>query len=210
MKRFLILFFSFLIMPCILANPVLNVSQEEEKIILYRLSGQYLKEITAITDEAARYLILVYRQNQLATPPQKLAIVFDIDETALSNYKGFYSAPAQQTPLMKPAIAPVRNLYRIALQHHVAVFFVTGRRESTRAALTANLKQAGYYKWKKLYMRPDEDHNASVVPYKTGARKKITTAGYSIVFTMGDQEADLEGSNTGQTYKLPNPFYYTN
>ncbi|WP_371440268.1 HAD family acid phosphatase [Candidatus Coxiella mudrowiae] len=49
----------------------------------------------------------------------------------------------------------------------VAIFFVTGRYENHQAPTIMNLKDAGYTKWVHLYMKPNNYHLASVIPYKT-------------------------------------------
>jgi len=210
MKRLFLLLLVLCFTSSIFGNTPETLSAQNEKILVYRVSGQYLKDITQVANDAARYLIVAYHKNELNPSPKKLAIVLDIDETSLSNYKNFRFEDGHvvvDRKHMEPAIPPVRNLYRIALQHHVAVFFVTGRRETERDFTEKNLRQAGYYKWKKLYMRPVDDTADSMFNYKNNARQKIADAGYDIVLTMGDQEVDLEGTNTGQRYKLPNPFY---
>ena len=56
-------------------------------------------------------------------------------------------------------------------------------------------------------MRPDDDKQSSVIPYKTSMRKKITRMGYEIVLNIGDQKSDLDGGYADKTYRLPNPFY---
>ena len=60
--------------------------------------------------------------------------------------------------------------------------------------------------------RPDDDHNASVVPFKSGERKKIQAGGYRIIANVGDQQSDLDGDKDGTyaecPFKMPNPFYF--
>jgi predicted secreted acid phosphatase len=206
MKQFLLFLLLLCVMPLSMAEPSLNLSQQDKEMLVDRLSGPYLKEITRITGEAERYLLMAYRMNQQSATPQQLAVVFDVSNTALSNYKRIYEnhrAADNASAIMKPAIPPVRNLYRVALEHHINVFFITSAKEHRRARLEANLKQVGYYRWSGLCMMPDDNKNLSVLDYKNAVRRQITKAGYKIILTMGDQETDIEGPNTGQKYKLP-------
>lgn len=48
----------------------------------------------------------------------------------------------------------------------------------------------------------------SAVDFKAPERKKIQDAGYTILFTMGDQQSDLDGGFAERTFKLPNPVYF--
>ena len=50
-------------------------------------------------------------------------------------------------------------------------------------------------------------HGKSAIVYKTTIRKQLTDDGYTIVFSMGDQNSDLKGGFAEKGYKLPNPFY---
>jgi len=50
---------------------------------------------------------------------------------------------------------------------------------------------------------------ATLVPYKTGARKDLEKKGARIVLNVGDQQSDLSGGHAKYTVKLPNPMYFT-
>jgi len=143
--------------------------------------------------------------------------VFDIDETSLSNYEILYALDfAFVTGLLipeiekakDPAIRPTLKLYNHAIENGVAVFFITGRPEKIREATAKNLKDVGYTKWNKLFLKPDDYDKKSVIPYKCGARKSIEDGGYYIVVNIGDQFSDLAGGYAEKTFKLPNPYYY--
>ena len=47
----------------------------------------------------------------------------------------------------------------------------------------------------------------SVVPYKSGERRKLVRAGYDIIVNIGDQASDLRGGFADHRVKLPNPMY---
>jgi putative acid phosphatase of HAD superfamily subfamily IIIB len=46
------------------------------------------------------------------------------------------------------------------------------------------------------------------VPFKSGERAKIASAGYTIIATIGDQQSDIDGGSAECGFKLPNPFYF--
>ena len=105
------------------------------------------------------------------------------------------------------AIDGTLALYKAAKQHHVAVFFITGRHEGERAATEKNLKAAGYANWDGLMLRRAND-NATTIEYKSAARAKIAEQGYTIIANAGDQASDLAGGYAERAYKLPNPMYF--
>src|SRR5437899_1483729 len=92
----------------------------------------------------------------------------------------------------------------------VAVFFVTGRRDTDaqRQATIKNLTAAGYQGWAGLSLRPLSDHEPSVIPYKSGERAKIAAQGYTIIANVGDQQSDLAGGYADRAYKVHDPFYF--
>ena len=53
---------------------------------------------------------------------------------------------------------------------------------------------------------PDSPERAA--DFKSGERKKLKDAGYTIVVNIGDQDSDLAGEPSLRSFKLPNPFYY--
>lgn len=146
---------------------------------------------------------------------KKLAIVFDIDETALSNYSaivadGFVYGPksqAEATDEIGTAIKPTLDLYNLAKAKGITPFFVTGRPEAQRAPTEDNLRREGYADWAQLFLKP-AGFTGTTVQYKTGARQQIESQGYRIVASVGDQYSDLAGGHEDAAFKLPNPFYF--
>jgi hypothetical protein len=149
------------------------------------------------------------------TPPRltgKPAIVLDIDETSLSNYRGAAAAgfTAAGSALDSvagtgTAIEPTLKLFNLAKSRGVAVFFVTGRPEALRSITEGNLRKVGYDGWQELVLKPG---GIGTLDYKAGARKRIEGEGYDIVVNVGDQESDLDGGFADKAFKLPNPFYF--
>jgi predicted secreted acid phosphatase len=146
---------------------------------------------------------------------KKPAIVFDIDETTLSNYSaiqkdGFtFGTNSQNEAVDKIGVAidPSLDLFNLAKKKGIAIFLITGRRENTRAHTESNLQREGFTGYKQLVLKPDASTDSTVV-YKSGARAAIEKQGYKIVANVGDQYSDLAGGHSGVAFKLPNPFYF--
>jgi hypothetical protein len=146
---------------------------------------------------------------------KKLAIVFDIDETSLSNLSAIEAdnftfgsnSQAEATNEIGKAIQPTLDLYNDAKARGITPFFITGRGEASRAHTESNLTREGYSDWKQLYLKP-AGSTLTTVAYKTGAREDIESQGYKIIANVGDQYSDLAGGHAQVAYKLPNPFYF--
>jgi predicted secreted acid phosphatase len=185
----------------------------------YHDSGVYEQQIAQIDAIAAKSLRLAKaakaRQARRGHHGKKLALVLDIDETALSNYSAINAdnftfgtnSQAEATNEIGLAIKPTLDLYDLATSRGVAIFFITGRRENTRAHTESNLKREGYTTWNQVVLKPDAS-TASTVAYKCGARAAIEQQGYRIVANVGDQYSDLAGGHEERAYKLANPFYF--
>jgi hypothetical protein len=199
----------------------LNVGDTKLAARVYHDSGAYDRDLAMVAARARQWL--ASRAAAVARP----ALVLDIDETALSNWEVLLlddfgrpvpgpcelstGAPcgwaAWDQLGRDPAIAPTLQLFREARELGVAVFFITGRPESQRAATERNLAVAGYGVYARLYMVPDGTHFATAVDFKAPIRAEIEQAGYTIVANMGDQPSDLAGGHAEKQFLLPNPFY---
>ncbi len=171
-------------------------------------------------------------KNEKKSARKHLAIILDIDETSLSNYKDLKALGFGGTPQMQntaegraddPAIMPTLKLYRFAIKHGISVFFITGRTESFRKSTIKNLVSTGYRDVMNatqacedsgsvspacnLYLRNGKYLNTSAIPYKTEMRRKITKAGYTIIANIGDQYSDLAGGYSLRTYKSDYMYY---
>ena len=145
----------------------------------------------------------------------KRAIVFDVDETALSNYSAIdkdnftfgTNSKAEATDEIGTAIPPTLALYKLAQKKGIATFFITGRGEAVRDHTAHNLQREGFTGYNGLVLKP-AGFTGTTVDYKSGARKAIEDDGYRIVASVGDQYSDLAGGHEAAAFKLPNPFYY--
>ncbi|CEK09931.1 HAD family acid phosphatase [Legionella hackeliae] len=194
-----------------------NLSLLKKEIQTYHDSGLYEKELAHVINQAENYIIQQAKINARHGHTKKLAIVLDIDETSLSNYNKMAKREfiGDKTLIHQeilaansPAIEPMLKLYNDAIKNGVQVFFVTGRVMSELNATRKNLLNAGFKNWAGLYMRPDSYNQPSIAPFKTQARASITSQGYTIVASIGDQYSDIEGGYMQKGFKLPNPFYH--
>src|SRR5262245_4502320 len=219
-------------------QPATNIDKHKKQLLAYKNSKTYDKDIAAVMEGATRYVTERAAENRKLPAEQmkRLAIVLDIDETSLSNWanleaNNFGFIPGG-TCFLEPGlpcgfsdwidkgsatpIKPTLDFFKAARSKEVdvAVFFITGRRNSQRVVTMANLDRAGFQGWAGLATRPDDDHG-SIVPFKTSEREKVTKNGYTIIANIGDQETDLVDKVGGMgdqfsecRIKLPNPFYF--
>jgi hypothetical protein len=220
-----------------------NAGDLKAALINFHDTGVYDTELAQVDAVAVKYLTNDWRLKQAASakhpskartrarashndPGQarhggdkwwnkKLAIVFDIDETALSNYSaivadGFVYGPKSQSEAVDEvgvAIKPTLDLYNLAKSKGITPFFITGRPEAQRAPTEDNLKREGFTDWGAAFLKP-AGFSGTTVQYKTGARTQIEQQGYHVVASVGDQYSDLAGGHADAAFKLPNPFYF--
>jgi 5'-nucleotidase (lipoprotein e(P4) family) len=168
--------------------------------------------------ETAAAIAELDRRARLRRSDSKLAVVLDIDETSLSNYAEILQADFAYNhaawdqwvdQASAPAIPGTLRFYQEAEKLGVAVFFITGRPESQRAATEKNLRSQGYTQWVGLTLRTPAEAKTPTTDYKSAARQRIVAAGYRIAVNMGDQMSDLNGSPQAEvSVKLSDPFYY--
>jgi HAD superfamily, subfamily IIIB (Acid phosphatase) len=177
-----------------------------EEIVAYHDSGEWDADIDRVIRRARRFLRA--RLDHTERP----AIVLDIDDTSLSNYAclkrvDFDRSKADCGEQDLPAIPQTRGLYRFARRHHVAVFFITGRRASVRTTTIANLHREGYGGGLNVKLRPTHQRASRYDGWKARTRRKIIARGYRILANIGDQRSDLDGGAALRAFKLPNPMY---
>ena len=194
-------------------NWPINIGVLARQLVVYRCTD-YIKDIAAVLDGARQWV------EQRAPQTEKPAIVFDIDETSLSNWEAIYhnhfafaaSGPcdlaarhtlcgnrAWELSARAVALSPTLEFYRFAktlkskTSDGVAIFFLTGRYDdpAERTATANNLRQVGYETWDKLILRPRSSHGPVSI-YKSGERKQIEEH-YRIIANIGDQYSDLIG-----------------
>ena len=191
-----------------------NIDDYKVELKKYYDSGKYFKEISQITYQIEQFIEEKTAENN----KQKYAIVLDIDETCLSNYKNIVERDftgdrkSIHKDILKAnakAIPPCKHLFDFAKAHHVDIFFVTGRYETEKQATIQNLNNEGFEGWTNIFFKPDQSNLGSkaLENYKSLARKNLAEKGYTILATVGDQESDLKGGYALKAFKLPNPYY---
>ncbi len=187
----------------------------------YYDSGAYLIDLQLA---AAPAIAWITEEAQRVNRP---AVVFDIDETALSNWEAIkandfgrvFDGPCDRLPegpcgwrawdlrAQSTVIQPTMDVYSAAKDRGTAIFFITGRDDTQRAATERNLQAVGYTGYTKLIMEPPGAHYVSAADFKAPQRAQIQQQGYTIIANLGDQPSDLDGGFAERTYQLPNPFY---
>jgi acid phosphatase len=186
-----------------------NIGEVKEEVISYYHSGKYEAELNNVVDKAIAEFDKV-------TPAEKSLVVFDIDETALSNYSFDESIDFGYVPDLwhkwvdsakAPATGGVKRLYDFLIKKGFKVAFVTGRSENIYAPTYKNLKYAGYTIFDTLIVRNASEKNLTALDYKSKKRVELTEKGFNIAGDVGDQYSDLEGPDHGIQVKIPNYVY---
>ncbi len=197
-----------------------NLSTAKQQVQHYVATGEYGKEVARIAAEANKYLLRRIPKGipKAAKNSDKLAVVFDIDETTLSNVRHIQANDYGYLPKVwdawvaegqATAIFPVQAVYNTAVNARVDVFFITGRTPDGAAATERNLRQVGYETWKRILYKP-ADFAEPTRAFKIAARRQLAAEGYLIILNIGDQNSDLVGGYAERVFKLPNPFYLVN
>jgi len=203
------------------ASEPANVGLAKLAATKYHESGAYMSDVARAAAPAIDWLR--QRAHQVSRP----ALVLDIDDTALTNWPVIVAndfGRFADGPCLLPAgpcgwhawdlrgqdapIEPTLQVFQTARSIGVAVFFITGRPESERAATERNLRVTGYIGYEQAFFTPIGAQFTSLVEFKAPIRQKISAMGYTITANMGDQMSDLDGGFSEKTFKLPNPFYY--
>lgn len=196
------------------ASEPTNLDHHKDEVRRYVDSGEYLRDISSVAAQAKAWI--TERAGKRASG-ERLAVVFDLDETLLSNLPFMLeqdlggSDAAWDAWLAKgedPAIEPVRDVYRVARRMGVEIIFITSRREHLRTATVRNLRAIDCGEFATLVMKPEGAKHTSAA-YKTAERARLAAEGYVIIANIGDQFSDLAGAQAERTFKLPDPFYFT-
>ncbi len=143
-------------------------------------------------------------------------VIFDVDETALDNYGlakqmdfGYvYDLNKKWNEELKaPAIKETQDLYFYLLNKGIKIIFLTARNYNEYEVTYKNLIQVGYSGFDTLITQSKVDQNLKSQEFKSKVRTELTTQGYEIVGTVGDQWTDLNGPYSGIQIKLPNYLY---
>ncbi|MHB1687163.1 MAG: HAD family acid phosphatase [Ignavibacteriaceae bacterium] len=187
-----------------------NLSLLKDKIIQYHSSGQYDKDMQIICSNA---------WNKLKTikPASNSAVVFDVDETVLSNYSFLKTMDFGYIPFLwdkwidsakAPAIKPVKALYDSVMAKGFKIIFISGRKDYQDSATINNLKDQGFTTFDTLILKKDNDLSTTTSLFKERKRIDLTKKGYHIICSIGDQFSDMYGKYTGLKVKLVDYMYF--
>ena len=198
-----------------------NIGDLKSEATNYYDSGAYLADLQLAAWPAIPWI------NEEAPRADRPAVVFDIDETALSNWEAIKAndfgrvidGSCDELPqgpcgwrawdlrAQSTVIAPTMDVFNTARDRGAAIFLITGRDETQRAATERNLAAVGYTGYTRLIMEPPGAHYVSAADFKAPQRQAIEREGYTIIANVGDQPSDLEGGFSERTFPLPNSFY---
>ncbi len=186
-----------------------NLSTAKENVVKYYKSGQYDKDVNSVVDKTINKF-------ENFSPVKNDAVVFDVDETVLSNYKfekeldfGYYSGLWDKWVKEEKAqpIEGVKKLYDFFVSKNFNVIFITGRNDNQYNSTYKNLLSAGYTKFDTLIVRHPDEYNLTALEFKSEKRTALTKKGYQIICDVGDQYSDLDGPDHGYQVKIPNYMY---
>ncbi len=187
----------------------INLSLAKDEVINYHESGKYDEE----TSEVVKKAINEFKNIEVK---KNSAVIFDIDETALSSYEYRKKYDFGYVPEIwdkwvseakAPAIKAVKHLYDFLIAKGFKIVFLTGRKNYMYNSTYKNLISAGYNKFDTLIVRDPDEYQITAVKYKSHKRSEIVEDGYNIVGDVGDQLSDLTGPYHGFQVKIPNYQY---
>ena len=188
----------------------LNLTIAKERVEDYYECGQYDKDLEKIINQAINHFKKIY-------PQKNNAVIFDVDDTVLSDYCDAKSISFGYIPKLShewvlradaPAIPQTKKLYDYLVNRGFHIIFLTGRKSDEYDATIKNLKKQGFTHFDKLIVRDPHEKSITAFAYKMARRKLLIKDGYKIVGNVGDQESDFRGGNNGYTVKLPNYRYF--
>ena len=190
------------------AIPV-NLGIQKDALRKYVDSGEYDYDLWQSVRKA--YSFLLHHDFD-----KKSAIIFDIDETLLSNYQDMkkYDFGGNQNTYLKiesnangKAIVATAKIFNEAKAKGLTIFLLTGRHVSGKKYTSENLAKVGLTGYKQIIMWQG-DKPMTIKEFKSSARCDIKNLGYKIILNVGDQYSDLVGPCQAKiNVKLPNPFY---
>ncbi len=191
-------------------NPaVINLTDAKNRVKDYYESGKFDEEVDSIVSEAIEKL-------ENITVTEKSVVIFDVDETSLSNYEyakklGFGYTWRSWDEWVKSAkakaIPGVKKLYDYLISRKIKVIFLTGRTAEQCEATKTNLVNEGYTEFDTLICRTGNEANLKTIVYKSKIIEKLTGLNYEIIACLGDQPEDVKPSGCKLKILIPNYLY---
>lgn len=187
-----------------------NLGAHKDALRAYVKSGEYERDIVQVTARAEAWL-----RQRAGTDASRLTVLFDVDETLLSNLPEMEQVDFGYVPQIwtdwiakaeAPPIRPACELFRTAKALGYEVIILSGRRERDRPGTERNLRAAGCGAYARLILKADADRMTTGA-WKTEQRRKLVAEGHVIAANIGDQDSDFAGGMSERDFKLPSPFY---
>ncbi len=191
-------------------NYLVNLTFVKDAIINYHESGRFDKDVTEAIEKAKKEFDKI-------TPAKNSVVIFDVDATALSDYKfnkewDFgYIAKDYDTWIDSAnakAVPGILDFYNYLIDRGFKIIFITGRKDFQYGATMKNLKEVGFTKFDTLIVKDKARYETNAAIYKPEMRAQLIARGYKIEGTLGDQWSDLKGPNHGIQIKIPNYQYF--
>lgn len=207
MVRYSALVVVLIISGCCVQRPI-NLSYARDAVSRYYEHGCFMAELQQVAQRARS----IFSRKACA----REVVVFDIDETVLSEYVNMKSIGFGYIPKLShewvlcscaPAMEPMLELYRFICAQGYRVIFLTGRQHDEYEATKKNLEEQGFVAFDRLIVRAPEQRDLTAKEYKSAERSKLAAEGYTIVACIGDQWSDLVGPHVGHPVKVPNYIY---
>jgi len=188
---------------------LINLHNAIKSVKQYHTSEQFNHDVEIAIDDGLANL-------QQLEIPKNAAFVFDVDETALSNfeyelrYNFGYDAKTWDEWIKEAnatAIPGVKRLYDSLIARGIKIIFITGRNAALIKDTELNLKKVGYNRYDTLICKTPEFKGKKAIEYKSKIRKELSSK-YKIIGSVGDQWSDLEGGWTIIKIKIPNYMYF--
>jgi predicted secreted acid phosphatase len=147
--------------------------------MIYYESGKYSNDLKEIISNAETEI------NKLKLDTTS-SIVFDIDETSLSNYeviKKIYFGYDEKmwhnwiNEARAPAIPEVKQFYEFVISKNLKVIFLSSRKSSQYDVTYRNLKNAGYIVFDTLILKGNSDSSFTSLEFKSKQRELLSKKG---------------------------------
>jgi len=192
-----------------------NLDLSKQQIRRYVASQAYDRDLETVAERASQW---IQQRVSARKEGERLAVVFDVDETLLRNAEQMeardfaYEETEWERWVMSAKAKPLEavcGVFRMARRLGVEIVVITGRPEHQRAATIENLRRVGCGDYAILICEPEKAAPATMAAFKTAERRRLVHDGWVIIANVGDQRSDLEGGYAERVFKLPNPFYLT-
>ncbi|HJZ22936.1 MAG TPA: HAD family acid phosphatase [Candidatus Babeliales bacterium] len=192
------------------ARPKKSLAYYKKELVKYYESKKYNRDVKKKLDK-------LWKKLRRVTVQKNSALVFDIDDTLISSYEANKKFGFGNLMVCDPnfvykgdfkAIPAAKEFYDKVVKHGFKIFLISNRENGALMATEENLRDQGFTHYEKAYLRDyAATKSISSGRFKQIIRNRIIEQGYDIIATIGDQESDCEGSNTGFCITLPNYMY---